>query len=50
MPQWAQDETEGELMPFSLTVSDGQDIQAAPCVYITNLVNKVTTFLDALSR
>lgn len=49
-PRWALDEIEGELMPFTFSASDGQQIRAAPCVYTTNLVSRVTTFLEELSR
>ena len=49
-PEWAPDDIEGELMPFSFAVKETEEVRAAPCVYTPNLLSRVITFMEALSR
>ena len=42
--QWSPEEVEGELMPFSFTTRDGEEILSAPCVYVLNLPGCVGNF------
>ena len=44
------DNIQGELTPFSFTLTSGGELQAAPLVFIPNLIQKVTQLLDENHR
>ena len=45
------DNIQGELAPFSFTLtSGGEELRAAPLVFIPNLIQKVTQLLDENHR
>lgn len=49
-PQWTPDIIEGELMPFAFAAKETEEIRTAPCVYTPDLISRVFTFMEALSR
>ena len=42
--------TEAELIPFSFTLENEEELQAAPCVYTPNLVQQILGYLDELEE
>ena len=48
--QWTIKGIESEMMPFTFSVKDGEEIRSAPCVRVQDLTGCVISYLDDLYR